>query len=246
MATIFNPKYLTDVGLNYLAEWCRENLETLKEEDYVEVMKKIHPVGTYYWSSDSTNPGQLFGGTWISISGYYMYATNNTNTGGSSTVTLNSSHMPSHNHSFSGSHTHNMESHSHSIGTHNHTVASASHYHSVSHTHPTLTSITSLTSSFYGDTGSPRNWNIFQSRYAAGVDGYAIPSGGTAASANVRLDSNSVTNTGSTSVSISLISNGSGQSGEASTLTTGTYNGSNYSLTLDPPYINAYCWYRSS
>ena len=34
-----------------------------------------HPVGSYYWSSDSTDPGTLFGGTWEALpAGYTLIA----------------------------------------------------------------------------------------------------------------------------------------------------------------------------
>lgn len=33
-----------------------------------------HPVGSYYWSSSSTNPGTLFGGTWTQITGRFVLA----------------------------------------------------------------------------------------------------------------------------------------------------------------------------
>ena len=65
----------------------------------------IYPVGSLYWSSKSTNPASLFGGTWVQIKDRFVLARGDTYTsvgatGGASSVTLSVSNMPSHNHSF--------------------------------------------------------------------------------------------------------------------------------------------------
>lgn len=66
----------------------------------------IYPVGSYYWSSENTNPKDLFGGTWEKIEGKFVlassisYATGSS--GGSATVALTTSNMPSHTHSVTG------------------------------------------------------------------------------------------------------------------------------------------------
>ena len=75
-----------------------------------EVMKATllnfcYPIGSLYWSSKSTNPASLFGGTWVQIKDRFVLACGDTYktvgaTGGASDVTLSVSNMPSHNHSF--------------------------------------------------------------------------------------------------------------------------------------------------
>ena len=238
MATI-TPKYLTEDVLNYFAQWAKENLETFTPEDYEEAMLLLHPIGSYYWSEDSTNPGKLFGGTWISIYDCYMYATNNTGTGGSSSVTLTSAHMPSHSHTMP-SHTHNMELHNHSIGVHNHSVPNSTHTHTLGHTHPTIYTVMTATWSIGGHR-STGGYNVFTSKQGSktsnGTGDYASPT--------VTFSTNASTSTQSARGSITLESGGSGTSGGANTLSVNTNSGSNYTFTLDPPYINAYCWYRS-
>lgn len=66
-----------------------------------------HPVGSLYWSSDSTDPGQLFGGTWTAIKDCFVWAKGDSDTvnttGGAKTVTLTESNLPSHRHSFTPS-----------------------------------------------------------------------------------------------------------------------------------------------
>ena len=87
-------------------------LSTVNTEDtssiYYKLMKLIYPVGSLYWSSKSTNPASLFGGTWVQIKDRFVLACGDTYktvgaTGGASSVTLSVSNMPSHSHSFSGS-----------------------------------------------------------------------------------------------------------------------------------------------
>lgn len=52
-----------------------------------KVLDKTHPVGSLYWSSNSTNPGTLFGGTWVQIKDKFILAAGdkygNGTTGGS-------------------------------------------------------------------------------------------------------------------------------------------------------------------
>lgn len=60
-----------------------------------------HPVGSYYWSENPTNPSELFGGTWETIENRFVFAAGNKtvgSTGGEESHTLTSSEMPSHTH----------------------------------------------------------------------------------------------------------------------------------------------------
>ena len=63
----------------------------------------IYPVGSYYWSSNSTNPGTIFGGTWEQIKDKFVLAVGDTYTtvdvtGGEATHTLTVNEIPNHNH----------------------------------------------------------------------------------------------------------------------------------------------------
>ena len=74
---------------------------------FYKLMKLIYPVGSLYWSSNPTNPGDLFGGTWVQIKDRFVLACGDTYTiagatGGSKTVRLTESNLPAHKHSFSG------------------------------------------------------------------------------------------------------------------------------------------------
>ena len=77
--------------------------------------KTIYPVGACYFSTNATSPQTLFGGTWVALSGYLKIGTAAYATGGSvntSTVTLTTAMLPSHNHTYSsttnGAHPHSL------------------------------------------------------------------------------------------------------------------------------------------
>ena len=100
-----------------------------------EVMKATllnfcYPVGSLYWSSKSTNPASLLGGTWVQIKDKFVLACGDTYTssgatGGASSVTLSVSNMPSHSHSFTPSGTISMNAHHHGLNNHTHYFSGA-------------------------------------------------------------------------------------------------------------------------
>lgn len=64
---------------------------------------KIYPVGSLYMSVNSTDPSQLFGGTWTKIEGSFLWGTSNTpkHSGGSKTTdstVLTVDQIPKHTH----------------------------------------------------------------------------------------------------------------------------------------------------
>ena len=66
----------------------------------------IYPVNSIYMSVNSTNPGTLFGGTWTQLKDRFLLAQGSSYsagaTGGAATVTLTTSTIPGHTHSFTG------------------------------------------------------------------------------------------------------------------------------------------------
>lgn len=66
------------------------------------LLPRVYPVGSIYWSSRNTSPASLFGGTWTQIQNRFLigaggsYVVNST--GGEATHTLTAAEMPSHNH----------------------------------------------------------------------------------------------------------------------------------------------------
>lgn len=79
-----------------------------------ELMLAMHPIGSVYLSYEPTDPSELFGGTWVGITGVssadsdprFLYVVNPNNPsdwisgkqGGSATKTLTISELPKHNH----------------------------------------------------------------------------------------------------------------------------------------------------
>lgn len=97
-------------------------------KDYIQQFSAtVYPVGSIYMSVNSTNPSTYFGGTWVAWgSGRVPVGINTSDTnfstvektGGASTVTLTTSQMPSHTHTFTGSSatTNSTGAHTHNIG----------------------------------------------------------------------------------------------------------------------------------
>lgn len=71
-----------------------------------QILDIIYPVGSVYLSWNSTDPKNLFGGTWTRLSGGFLYGCVSSVGTGNGTGTATNSHtltidqMPSHNHSF--------------------------------------------------------------------------------------------------------------------------------------------------
>ena len=95
-----------------------------------EILNLIYPIGSIYMSVNNTNPGTLFGGVWTQIQDTFLLCAGATyaagSTGGTATVTLTATEMPSHNHSV-GAHAHGLNSHTHSVGAHAHGLNSHTH-----------------------------------------------------------------------------------------------------------------------
>lgn len=66
------------------------------------LLNLTYPVGSIYMSVNSTNPGNLFGGTWSQLQNRFLLGAgssySNGSTGGASSVTLSVSQIPSHTH----------------------------------------------------------------------------------------------------------------------------------------------------
>ena len=67
------------------------------------ILLKVYPVGSYYWSNQSQNPRDLFGGRWEQINGRFLFATKSGyscgQTGGEEKHQLTVNEMPNHSHS---------------------------------------------------------------------------------------------------------------------------------------------------
>lgn len=196
-------------------------LSTINTSDtnsvYYKLMKLIYPVGSLYWSSKSTNPASLFGGTWVQIKDRFVLAcgdTYNTTgaTGGASTVTLSVSNMPSHNHSFSWK------------GSHTHSITDSGH----SHTGRTSTD------------GNHRHYFNYDPVTTSGGAGAVLNRGSSVQWTNYAGDHNHSFTTDRANTGISIDSETISISGNTST------SGSGTAFSILPPYVVKYCWERTA
>lgn len=72
-----------------------------------QIFLTAHPVGSYFWSNDPTNPGEIYGGTWSRIGAgrFVVAAGDDTDAayavgqmGGKTNIQILTKHMPKHNH----------------------------------------------------------------------------------------------------------------------------------------------------
>lgn len=103
------------------------------------ILNKVYPIGSLYWSSQSTDPSILFGGTWTQIKDCFVWAKGDNDTvnatGGAKTVTLAVANLPSHNHSFTPSGSISITTNPTFTGTeHSHTYTPQGTVSSHSHT----------------------------------------------------------------------------------------------------------------
>lgn len=93
------PAAISDVLLDYIHGYSGPDQMAI---DAIKLA--AHPIGSYYWSDDSTNPGSIFGGVWEAVTDVFLFAASSTiqagSNGGSKTVshTLTVQEMPSHTH----------------------------------------------------------------------------------------------------------------------------------------------------
>ena len=73
-----------------------------KDQNLLDTLNMVYPVGSIYMSVNSTSPASLFGGTWEQIKDRFLLAAGNTyaagSTGGEATHTLTVDEMPKHAH----------------------------------------------------------------------------------------------------------------------------------------------------
>lgn len=81
------------------------NLSDCFDKSEKAIIQKLlllaHPVGSYYWSTDSTDPAKLFGGSWEQIKDKFIYAVGSKGvnaTGGEENHILTVNETPAHTH----------------------------------------------------------------------------------------------------------------------------------------------------
>jgi len=183
-----------------------------------------HPVGSLYWSSDPTDPSILFGGTWVQIKDRFIWAKGDSDTvnatGGSKTVSLAVSNLPSHSHSFTPEGTISGGSYSFTGTTGTVNVSGGNHNHSLNLNRGNGSNDYNYISCQFNHDGS----------YKVGTDPISN-------SGNLSM-SGSFTPQGSVSVSSNPTFSGTRSATENS--------GSGQSFSIMNPYVVKYCWERVS
>lgn len=111
----------TSTSNAYSCDYINNDLKAL-------ILDMAHPIGSYYWSSNATNPHDLFGGTWVQIKDKFIIAVGDSHTVGqsygSNTKDISHTHGIGHTHGVPG------VAHTHSTGNHTLTTSEIpSHYH---------------------------------------------------------------------------------------------------------------------
>lgn len=113
-SAVYNALNIESITRESQDEYLNEEIKKLKKD----VFLIAHPVGSYWSTSEDTDPNIEYGGTWKKITGKFLYAADNEtpvgNTGGSKTTILTVDNLPSHSHIFTpkgslnstGAHTH--------------------------------------------------------------------------------------------------------------------------------------------
>ena len=67
-------------------------LEKVKSDFKRDLLEKVYPIGSYYWSSNNKSPSEIFGGSWTKINGRFLFASDSNHyvgeTGGEERFTL--------------------------------------------------------------------------------------------------------------------------------------------------------------
>ena len=213
----------------------------------VNIFDAIYPVGSLYWSSKSTNPGTLFGGTWVQIKDRFVLAAGdiytNGATGGNANTTLTESNLPNHSHGLNN-HTHGftpagtVSAHNHGLNYHTHGF-SATTGGTGKHSHNVAVGAMSLRGGDQGSAmqrhneGADGSFDFSKGYYNTQTGDHSHTVSGTTGAAS-----------GNTASATPTFSGTAGTTGAAGGNTTAIGSGAPFSIM--PPYIVMYCWERTA
>ena len=85
-------------------EKINKDLIETKKELKINLLDKVYPIGSYYWSEKDYSPDKLFGGRWNKIEGRFLFASDSNHlvgeTGGEEKHQLTIDEIPSHDHNY--------------------------------------------------------------------------------------------------------------------------------------------------
>ena len=211
------------------------------------LLNLVYPVGSIYLSSKNTNPGTLFGGTWVQIKDRFILTAgdsySNGATGGAATVTLTVSNMPSHKHSFTpsgtvGSHTHTGPSHSHSFTPSGEISTNGDHTHLI---YFDLDDSIGTAKSFAVNQGISRYHELeCTSKAGSHKHDFTGTAGTTGAAGTGNTGATTPSFTGTAGTTSATTPSFTGTAGYTSS------SGCGSSFSILPPYIVKYCWERTA
>ena len=75
-----------------------------KEQYKHDLLEKVYPIGSYYWSNENISPENIFGGKWEQIKERFLFSSDSNHsvgsTGGEERHTLSIEEIPSHYHQY--------------------------------------------------------------------------------------------------------------------------------------------------
>lgn len=222
----------------------------ITQADKNEMFLLAHPVGSYYFSNNSTSPGVTYGGTWDIVTGCFLYANSSSSTviqNRSSDRYLKESDLAYHYHPTSHGHTgydHDhggvtFAGHVHSIPAHTHSTTISDHHHTVTQSQwPNTANIElwgdNLTQYYYWQniSGKDAQTTINPFYIARLTDTYKFTTNSSSIKSGYTSENNAVTST----------SSGAALGSESPSISSA---GSGRSFSILPSRQACYCWRRS-
>ena len=101
--TLKNINYsLKEINKNNINS--NSDLKETKAQFKKELLEKVYPIGSYYWSSSNKSPSEIFGGSWTQIRGRFIFSSDDSHdvgdTGGEERHTLTLMEIPRHSHEY--------------------------------------------------------------------------------------------------------------------------------------------------
>nr|DAD89711.1 MAG TPA: baseplate wedge protein [Siphoviridae sp. ctWDo30] len=223
------------------------NISTIEKLfDVLPSLSSVWPVGSIYMSVNSTDPGMLFGGTWVRFGeGRVLVSVTSGDTdfnasgktGGEKAHTLTSGELASH--------SHGLNNHTHVHGNHSHTVGGES----AQHTH-NINLNTQNDGMHYHELGYDTDGNKFASgdkNYRRVLDYSDFRTGTVTVSNGKSAHRHQVTGSSAAENAVHTHSVTGGANGNTGGATGNTANtGANNAHNNMPPYITCYMWKRTA
>lgn len=217
--------YVRDCMGETVAGNLQNQINDIRENLQAEILDSAYPVGSIYISASSTDPSELFGGTWVRLEDMFLLAASSRHAagsmGGEETHLLTAAEMPKHTHT-GPSHAHTISAHTHQIPAHTHT-ASASNAGAHTHTMP--------------------RWQA--AKESSGGNRYLAQGSKDSTYVTSSNGAHTHTITVASKAAFNTVSAGGGNTGASGTGTTGSA-GSGSAHNNMPPYLSVYMWQRTA